>query len=114
MRAALLEFLVHGVRYAFFAEPGRIGRGVPTGRSAPPLVDRIQPGSDPPLVWPDPAGELRGQTVEPLYRSAPAIARKDPELYALLALVDGLRCGSARERALAAGELEARIVDGAR
>lgn len=110
VRAALLEFLAHGVRYVYFATPGRVARGLPTGRSAPPLSDLIQAGTDPPLVWPDPLGDIRGQAVDPLFRSAPKIARKDPAMYALLALVDGIRCGSTRERKLAFGELELRLL----
>ncbi|WP_145069740.1 hypothetical protein [Engelhardtia mirabilis] len=108
IRGALLEFLTHGARYAYFVSPGRVGRGLPTGRSAPPLSDLDQPGSDPPLVWADPDGEVRGQVIEPLYRTVPAIARKDPAMYELLALVDGVRCGATRERGLAVAELERR------
>jgi len=35
VRAALLEFLVHGVKYAFPPERGELTRGVPTGYAAP-------------------------------------------------------------------------------
>ena len=41
----------------------------------------------------------------PLYPSAPKAARKDPKLYELLALVDMLRLGRARERAMAEQQL---------
>jgi hypothetical protein len=44
----------------------------------------------------------------------PATARKNPVLYELLALVDALRCGGARERKLAMAELTRRIRDAAR
>ncbi|MEO0651507.1 MAG: hypothetical protein AAFZ65_12600 [Planctomycetota bacterium] len=112
VRAALCDFLVHGVRYAFYATPGRVVRGMPTGRSAPPLSELVQAGSAPPLVWPDPEGTVRGQAVEPLYRTAPFVARQDVETYALLALVDGIRCGAKREIELAARELRGRLLDG--
>ena len=108
-RAALLEFLSSGVRYAFFVEPGRIARGMPTAHSAPPLSHRIKGGTEPPLVWPDPKGQSRGQTVVPLYRSVPDAARRNPQLYELLALVDGIRCGRARERKLAITEIGNRL-----
>src|ERR1035437_2848883 len=36
-RSALLEFLLHGIRYAFPASTGALTRGVPTGYAAPPL-----------------------------------------------------------------------------
>lgn len=112
VRAALLEFLAHGVRHAFFAQPGRIVRGMPTAHSAPPLREHLRAGDEPPLVWPDPKGEVRGQAVEPLYPSVPDAARRNRHLYELLALTDALRCGRARERKLAALELDKRLSDG--
>ena len=36
---ALTEFLVHGLKYVFPAEPGTEVRGMPTAHSAPPLND---------------------------------------------------------------------------
>jgi len=109
VRAALLDFLSHGVRHAFFAAPGRIVRGMPTAHGAPPLDALVQSGDEPLLVWPDPRGEHRGQSVEPLYPSVPEAARKNPRLYELLALTDALRCGRSRERKLAAGALAERL-----
>ena len=108
-RAALLEFLVHGLRYAFPAERGGITRGLPTAHAAPPLRDRIAAGGEPVPVWPDPEGEVRGEEFRPLYRSVPIAARNDPALYQLLALVDAVRGGRARERSLATKELEDRL-----
>lgn len=99
-RAALLEFLLHGVRYVFVPERGGITRGLPTAHAAPPLVEEIVDDELPP-VWPDPAGTVRGEEFQPLYRSAPTAARNDPKLYRCLALVDALRGGRARERKLA-------------
>jgi hypothetical protein len=57
-------------------------------------------------VWPDPTGEVRGQAIEPLYRSVPTAARNDPELYVLLSLIDAIRVGRVREQRLAVKELE--------
>ena len=113
VRRPLLDFLAHGVRHAFFAEPGRIVRGMPTAWSAPPLDGRVLSGGEPPLVWPDAEGEVRGQAVEPLYRTAPRAARRDPRLHELLALTDAIRCGRARERKLGVEELRARLADDA-
>jgi hypothetical protein len=70
----------------------------------------IAKGDDLPPVWSDPDGQVRGREVEPLYFSAPAASKKDPELYALLALVDAVRFGRARERKMAEQELEKRLV----
>jgi hypothetical protein len=108
-RQALLEFLVHGLRYVFPAERGGITRGLPTAHAAPPLKDRIAPGGEAPPVWPDPQGEVRGEELRPLYRSVPAAARQDAALYELLALVDAIRAGRARERAIAIDELRRRL-----
>jgi hypothetical protein len=44
----------------------------------------------------------------------PAAARQDESLWELLALVDAIRIGSARERGLAAEELEKRLRGGDR
>jgi len=107
VRAALREFLIHGARYAF--APQRLGltRGVPTAHAAPALAARLSRGPDDlPLVWPDAEGEVRGEGLQPLYRSVPKAAQHDAGLYHLLALVDALRVGRARERRLAQELLE--------
>jgi len=103
------EFLVHGLRYAFPAKRGEVTRGVPTSYAAPPLSKRIQPGSELPPVWPFAEGHQRGVTLEPLYKTVPAAALSDPLLYELLALIDALREGRARERKLAESELIHRL-----
>ena len=69
---ALLEFIEHGVRYAFFESPGATRRGMPTAHSAPPLSDRLQSDASPPFVWADAEGDTRGQEFRPLYKTAPA------------------------------------------
>lgn len=109
VRAALLEFLVHGVKYAYPPERGEITRGVPTGYAAPPLSKVIVGSSDPPPVWPYAEGNVRGYAFAPLYRTVPQAALRDAALYELLALVDAIRDGRARERRLAADALEARL-----
>src|SRR5688572_7984831 len=109
VRAALLEFLIHGVKYAYPPKRGEVTRGVPTGYAAPPLNKVIVGSSDPPPVWPYAEGTARGYAFSPLYPSVPSAAARDPALYELLALVDAIRDGRAREQNLAAKELEARI-----
>lgn len=100
-RAALLEFMLHGARYAFAPERGRMTRGLPTAHGAPPLDELVGTTDEPPPVWPDPEGTVRGESFEPLYRSVPRAARKDAQLYRALCLLDALRGGRARDRALA-------------
>ena len=106
---AVEEFLIHGVKYAFPAQRGEATRGMPTAYAAPPLSDHIADNGDLPPVWPDAEGDVRGVTFEPLHRAAPKGSRRDPVLYELLALVDALRDGRARERQLAEKELSARL-----
>jgi hypothetical protein len=108
-RANLKEFLIHGVRYAFPVHRGGLVRGIPTAHAAPPLKQQIAESFDPPPVWPDGNGSARGLEFSPLYKNVPAAARRDPKLYELLALVDAIRDGRAREREIAIRELTARI-----
>lgn len=99
-RQALYEVLAFGVPYFFPAYPGPLERGVPTAGSAPILAKKFS--ADPePLVWPHPRGLARGMSVIPLHRNVPEIALRDERLYELLALVDAVRVGRARERMLA-------------
>jgi hypothetical protein len=100
-RTALLEFLVHGLKYVFAAVRGPVTRGMPTAHAAPPLEAELAGGGDLPPVWPSPEGTVRGEALEPLYRSAVKAAQRDPQLYECLALIDAIRSGRARERKLA-------------
>jgi len=109
IRANLKEFLIHGVKYAFPAHRGGLVRGIPTAYAAPPLNQQIVESTEPPPVWPDPEGTVRGLEFSPLYRNVPAAARRDHKLYELLALVDTIRDGRARESEIAIRELTARI-----
>jgi len=61
---------------------------------------------EPPPVWPDAAGSVRGLGVIPLHRGVPAAAQKNKRLYELLALTDLLRGGRARERQWAERRIE--------
>lgn len=109
IRSALLEFLIHGVKYAFLPDRGALTRGTTTSYAAPPLNSLIVQPSDPPPVWPSPEGTTRGYEFSPLYKSVPKAAAKDSALYELLALVDAIRDGRARERDLAVKELTKRL-----
>lgn len=112
-RSALRNFLVHGVPYAFPVSPKEITRGMPTAWAAPAMGALIQDKSQLPPVWPDPDGKVQGQAVTPLYPSVPRAARKNLELYALLAWVDALRIGRARERKFAEDQLTEHVGHGA-
>lgn len=89
--AALVEFLVHGLRYAFPPDRGGLVQGVPTAYWASPLKERVQLTDEPPSVWPAEDGPVRGLAFSPLYRSVPVAVRRDPKLYEWMVLVDALR-----------------------
>jgi hypothetical protein len=108
-RSHLKEFLIHGVKYAFPVERGGPTRGTPTAESAPPLSQILVQDFSLPPVWPDPAGLFHGIAFSPLYKTVPQAAMRDPKLYELLALLDAIREGRAREREIAIRELTARI-----
>jgi len=108
-RANIKEFLIHGVKYAFPVFRGTLTRGIPTAYAAPPLNRAFPNSEEPPPVWPSPQGTVRGVELSPLYKTVPQAAQKDPDLYELLALVDAIRDGRARERDLAIQELNERI-----
>ena len=111
-KKSLEEFLIHGVKYAFPPDHGGLTRGVATGYAAPPLKDIISQPNEPPPVWPDPEGDTRGYEFSPLYKTVPKAALKDNRLYELLAIVDAIRDGRAREREIAIKELRARLGSG--
>lgn len=106
---AVEEFLIYGLKYAFPAQRGEITRGIPTAHAAPPLDRHFAPGADLPPVWPDPEGEVRGTSLDPLHKMVPFAIRRDPALYELLAMLEALRDGRARERQLAERELTTRL-----
>lgn len=96
---ALYEFLLYGIKYVFPTKPGYLTRGVPTAHSATPLNTTIQASEQ--YVWPHEEGEVRGQAIEPLFRTVPEVAPSDERFYQLLALTDALRVGRSREVLLA-------------
>jgi DNA-binding transcriptional ArsR family regulator len=105
---ALKEFLLYGVKYVFPGELGSVVRGLPTAHSAPPLSKKIVSNDKESerYVWPYAEGKVRGIAIEPLYPSVPAAADRDAKLYEVLALIDAIRVGRAREKKIAAEELE--------
>lgn len=104
----LLEFLQHGIQYAFAVEPGKISKGIPTAHSAPVLSKQIIAEKDQ-YIWEDPHGKVRGQVIEPLDKRVADIIKKDPELYDILALIDAIRVGKNREKEIAGRLLKEKI-----
>ena len=103
------ELFNHALRYLAPAKAGGETRGLGTSWAALPLSEHLALADEPPPVWPDPHGELRGLEVMPLHPAVVPLARTDPQMYELLALVDALRLGDTRTRGLAMELLRARI-----
>jgi hypothetical protein len=109
IKASLMEFLEHGVRYML---PGKLGpeaRGIATSFSAAPLNEEIDAQEI--IVWPHPEGNLRGASLDPIYKIVPEVARNDPKFHAMMAMVDAIRIGRARERNLAKNLLRGLLYD---
>lgn len=61
------------------------------------------------MVWAHERGDRIGHTLIPLYPTVPEAALARPELHELLALVDAIRVGGARDIRLATELLEQRL-----
>jgi hypothetical protein len=109
VRDAVREFVLFGAPYAFPAVGGEPSRGLATAWAAPPLKGKIAAGATLPPVWPTPDGTSNGVALYPLYPTVPVAAAREPKLYEMLALVDALRAGRARERNLARRLIEDRL-----
>lgn len=108
-----VDFLVHGVPVVFYPERGGITHGIPTGTMAPVLNKIVPAGAkkqELPAVWPSPGGKVKGESLQPLYKTAPQAALSDPNLYVLLALVDSVRAGPDKDRGVCVDALYAAIV----
>jgi hypothetical protein len=109
------DLLVFAVPRIFYAVRGSLDAGWPTAYHLPTLIGEFE-GLRPvvlktalPVVWPDPKGPVRGETLMPLYPTAPEAARKDVLLYELLALTDVIRLGDTKYKKKAAEILEKKI-----
>jgi biotin operon repressor len=109
-KKALLEFVIHGLKYVFPVKPAEIVRGVPTAFSAPMVEDQLLSMGDYIYVWSYAEGREKGQSVQPLFKSVPKAVLDDERLYEYLALVDAIRLGNPREANLAAKLFEQRLL----
>jgi hypothetical protein len=102
------EFLIHGFKFVFPPKFGPHLVGLPTAYAAPPLNKIIVAGNDPIPVWPAMGeGVRKGIELKPLYHCVPKSIIKFPDqyFYELLALLDALRSGRARERNIGAEKI---------
>jgi len=98
-REGLLNFVLHGARYAFPPVLGRVTRGFPTGCASALFPSSSLPKEGAEVrVWPSPRGDARGVSLAPLHPSVPLAALGDEALHRALVAFDGIRAGDARER----------------
>ena len=102
------EFIIYGLKYVFPAEPGPMVKGIATAHSASPIKEHIMQGKDL-YVWKFARGNIRGQAIEPLYRTLPEACQKDDFFYELLVIIDTIRIGRVREIEIAKQELNKRL-----
>jgi hypothetical protein len=109
--AAAEEFLISALKFFFPVKLGEYTKGVPTSIAAPLFHDKIPLGNDPMPVWPYALGEKKGVALPPLHPSIPKALRESPDqsFYDMLALIDVIRTGRARERNLAAELLKEKL-----
>jgi len=108
VRKNLRDLLTVAAPRIFYAVRGGLSRGMPTGIWAPPLLEKFERSGSLPTTWPCETGPCeRGESVDPIYPSAP-IAARDPLVYELLALVDVIRVGGAADRNRAIAMIDGR------
>lgn len=109
-RANFEELMAHAARFIAPAALGELTRGTPAAWAAKPISQRIrQHGDEPPPVWPDADGAVRGQALRPLHPAAVQASQESPALSELLAIIDSLRAGDVRVRQVATEELRAAL-----
>lgn len=108
-RSAALEFIIHAVKYVFPIELGPLAAGVPTAISAAPHKKMVVHHDSDNYVWPFSHGKMRGQVIKPFYPKLAEAALKDEKFYEIMAAIEILRMGRARERKLAEQFLEKKV-----
>ena len=105
-RANFEELVSHAGRFVAPAQLGGLTRGIPAAWAAEPISTVVrQSEQEPPPVWPDAFGAVRGQALEPLHVAAVKASQETPSLASLLSIIDSLRAGDIRVRDVAAKEL---------
>mgnify|MGYP003691480993 CR=1 FL=1 len=105
-KAALFEFLVHGIKYVFPLEAGRLVYGIKTAHSTDSLQNLFPDNQEDVFVWEMKGGTVKGQALTPLHKNVALAAKDDPKLYELLALVEVIRLNIEGEKEIAVGKLK--------
>ena len=106
----LVEFLVHGVRYVFPPQWVENTCGIPTAASAPIFEGKLV--SNEVIVWPAKGYKrlAKGRGLMPIHDSAMSASKSDPKCYDILAAIEAVRSGGAREREVASSVVKDLIV----
>jgi len=120
-KVALVELIVHAVRFLIPGTLGPRARGIPTAWAHRAAFAGLVAGVVDPPVWPMVRryddlsgldGVVDGIAVAPLHEKAPQAAMRDSKLYELLAAVDALRVGRARDMEMARDFLRKKLLAG--
>ena len=104
------EFLVHAIRFEFPPKWVGSASGVPTAWTARPLAGLLAGSRSDAVVWPSHSGARKGRGLEPIHRAMPGYKLTNPLVYEWATVVDALRIGGARDRAVAQEAL-GRMID---
>lgn len=107
-KTALLDLILHGVKYIYPTKPGALGLGLPTSISAPAHKKAVVNDTEV-FVWPSANGEIRGQIIDPFYKNIADAAIKDADFYDIMSAIDILRIGKSREKSYAEKFIEKKI-----
>jgi len=107
---AVVEFLVHALKYVCPVELGTLTVGIPTA-FAKPGFRFVKYNKNDIYVWPHANGKEKGTAILPIYPTLVRACLNDDKLYTLASLVEMIRVGRQREQKLAAEELKNTIMD---
>lgn len=116
-RRKFFELVTVAVPQVYYAVRGPVESGIPTSIYAEPLrgVFPKDPNRPVPLIWPSESGGTKGESLLPIYPTMPKAIQHDVVLHKLLALIDVVRVGEAKDRKTATDFLERMILgDGRR
>ncbi len=108
-RQSLMEFIEHGLHYVFPQLPGTMVTGIATAHSHPYFKKHFS--SEMEYVWPSEKGYIRGLSIMPLHKGVSEAVKKDEQLHLLLAAIDIIRVGRAREIKMAIKVLKNHILN---
>lgn len=97
-KLAVLEFIVHAIKFFYPSEKKGIGRGIKVGPSYSYFSKRVHPDEFD-YVWPDPEGDSKGVIVSPLLTRFSKTIKENEKLLLFLNVIEVFRgLGGVRHR----------------